>query len=102
MSSQWKMIASNALNFGDMETKQDKLKRMQRFAAAIRKLDQRRKMLTEAKLQKDRDNELEKFRKQEESFKAAQRANKLWSVEKKEAEKQRKKAERRNKRKNIA
>ena len=102
MSSKWKLVGSNALNFGDTETKQDKIHRFQRFAAAIRKLEQRRKMLPEAKLQKDRDHELERFRWQEESFKEAQRKGKLWSAEKKEAEKQRKKIERRNKRKNIA
>ena len=44
MSSKWKLIGSNALNFGDTETKQDKIHRFQRFAAAIRKLEQRLKL----------------------------------------------------------
>ena len=98
--SEWKNIGSNKIGIFD-DTKEDAKKREQHFNKVIRKLEQRRKMLTKDRFEKDREKELDKIRQQEENLKQAIKANKLWSEEKKAAEKARKKQERKDKRKSA-
>jgi len=43
MSKKWSLVGTNAINFDNLETKQERNRRMHRFNMAIRKMEQQNK-----------------------------------------------------------